>query len=86
MDVSDEARGLGVGRKLIACCLDRAELQGARVACLHTAHFMTAAIGLYERSGFRRAEEFDLDLPDRHEVADGEGLRIIAYARPVGAS
>ena len=53
LGVDPGARGLGVGRGLLAACLERAEAAGAPVLCLHTAEFMTAAVAIYEQAGFR---------------------------------
>ena len=39
---------------------------GAPVFAFHTASFMTDAIALYERLGFRRVPEFDFDMAARY--------------------
>jgi GNAT superfamily N-acetyltransferase len=58
--VHPEARGHGVGRRLVEECIRRARQRGAAVLVLHTAEMMTVAKGLYERMGFVRAPELDI--------------------------
>lgn len=59
--VQPSARGLGAGKRLAEACIARSRELGADAVALHTASFMKAAMGLYERVGFRRAPEFDSD-------------------------
>ena len=70
-------RGHGIGRHLIEACVDRA----AHVPAigLHTAAFMTAAIALYERMGFRRLPDLDVEVSSVLDVANAP--RILAYRR-----
>jgi ribosomal protein S18 acetylase RimI-like enzyme len=56
------ARGQGVGEALARECLLRTRQRGARAVGLHTNPFMEAATRLYERLGFRRAPEFDIEI------------------------
>lgn len=60
--VSSNARRRGVGEALALECLRRARAQRAQAVGLHTASFMTTATRLYERLGFRRAPEFDIEI------------------------
>jgi ribosomal protein S18 acetylase RimI-like enzyme len=60
--VRGEARRRGVGAALALECLRRGRAQRAQAIGLHTASFMTAATRLYERLGFRRAPEFDIEI------------------------
>ena len=69
--VDPAARGGGVGRALFQACLDRARAAGKRRMALHTTEWMTVARAMYERAGFRREPEGDVQLP---------GVAIIAYA------
>lgn len=59
MAVRPECRGHGVGRALLADCLDRARADGAPWVGLHTAEIFHAARGMYERAGLRRLSEFE---------------------------
>ena len=74
-------RGRGVGAALLAACIDRATALGTRAIGLHTAHFMTAAVGLYERFGFVRVPELDVNAVDIVDVDDPDGPLVIAYRR-----
>ncbi|MDB4942765.1 MAG: acetyltransferase [Labilithrix sp.] len=49
-----EARGHGVGRRLLVTCLEGAARDGFERMYLETLEGMTRAIGLYEKSGFLR--------------------------------
>jgi GNAT superfamily N-acetyltransferase len=69
--VDPAARGRGIGRALFQACLDRARAAGKRRMALHTTEWMATARAMYERAGFRREPEGDLELP---------GVTIIAYA------
>lgn len=72
-------RGSGAGRRLMEECRRRAVAAGAPVLALHTAEFMTAAVALYERMGFRRAPDYDMRPSDILDV-DSDGLpQVIAY-------
>jgi mannose-6-phosphate isomerase-like protein (cupin superfamily) len=54
------------------------------VVCLHTAEFMTAALAMYERLGFRRAPDFDFD-GTRNLGLDGvRPVPILAYRLDLG--
>ena len=79
LGVEPSARGHGVGRALMEACRELAQAAGATVLSLHTAEFMTAAVGLYERMGFRRDPAFDLDGPALLGLEDAEPVSVIAY-------
>jgi GNAT superfamily N-acetyltransferase len=55
-----EARGRGVGVTLMHECIRRARQSGAAALTLHTTDIMQAAMRLYERLGFGRAPELDI--------------------------
>jgi GNAT superfamily N-acetyltransferase len=61
LGVEPSARGAGVGQALVEACLERARADGAPMLRLHTAEFLTAAVAIYERLGFRRDPAFDFD-------------------------
>ena len=57
MYVVAEARGLGLGRRLLERALAGARQRGFRTMVLETASTMSAAIRLYTRAGFRPLEQ-----------------------------
>ena len=69
--VDPAARGRGIGRALFQACLERAQAAGKRRMALHTTDRMATARAMYERAGFKRDPEGDVELP---------GVSIIAYA------
>ena len=79
LGVDPGARGLGVGRALLAACLERAEAAGAPVLCLHTAEFMTAAVAIYEQAGFRRDPAYDFDAAGGLALGGMRPVPILAY-------
>ncbi len=58
--VAPPARGQGIGAALMDECVRRARRSGAAALTLHTTDIMQAAMRLYERLGFRRAPELDI--------------------------
>lgn len=52
-----EARGLGLGKKLISCLLKRAQKDGYKEAYLETHNNMKSATKLYENLGFNYLKE-----------------------------
>lgn len=58
MFVSPQARGLGVGRRLLALLEAEAAARGCRVLRLETGPFQPEALGLYARCGFERRGPF----------------------------
>jgi GNAT superfamily N-acetyltransferase len=58
------ARGAGIGRRLVECCLDRARGLGSPAVGIHTIAHLADAVRLYERVGFVRCPEFDLRAAD----------------------
>jgi GNAT superfamily N-acetyltransferase len=79
--VHPDARGHGVARALLAACERLARDCGAPVFAFHTASFMTGAIALYERLGYRRAPEFDFDMAARYGRFGAAPIMSIAYVR-----
>lgn len=57
--VDPEFRGSGAGRALTEACIALARAAGHASVVLHTTRAMQVAWGMYERLGFRRAEELD---------------------------
>ena len=81
MAVHPAARGLGVARTLLATGERLAREAGAPVFAFHTASFMTSAIALYERLGYRRVPEFDFDWATHFGRSDAAPITSIAYLR-----
>jgi predicted N-acetyltransferase YhbS len=77
--VDPAARGRGIGRRLMEACRQRARAGGAKVLCLHTALFMTAAVGIYEQMGFQRAPAFDFSPTGHLGVETDTDVKVIAY-------
>ncbi|MGH3931801.1 MAG: GNAT family N-acetyltransferase [Pseudonocardiaceae bacterium] len=72
-------RGAGIARELMAECARLAGQGGASTLGLHTMAFMPAAIRLYERLGYRRAPEWDIDLAARYRLPAGDRFIALAY-------
>jgi GNAT superfamily N-acetyltransferase len=83
--VHPAARGHGVAQALVAAAECLAREHGAPVFALHTASFMTAAVALYARLGYRRAPEFDHDLGAYFGLDGQPKIRTIAYVRDLRA-
>ncbi len=60
--VAPSARGQGVGRRLMDECIRRARAAGTTALTLHTNDVMRVAMQLYERLGFVRAPDLDLEV------------------------
>jgi ribosomal protein S18 acetylase RimI-like enzyme len=71
--VSPEARGRGVGERLVEECIRRAREMGADALGLHSSRSMEAAIRMYRRLGFERAPEFDFH-PEGAELVEAYRL------------
>ena len=65
MWVAPDARGLGLGRRLLAVLEDHAAAAGARVVHLETNRSLAEAIHLYRSSGYREVARFN-DEPYAH--------------------
>ena len=75
--VAPAARGRGVGAALMHECIRRARESRSSALTLHTMDMMQAAMRMYERLGFQRAPELDI------EVAPGvtiKGYRFVLEA------
>jgi GNAT superfamily N-acetyltransferase/mannose-6-phosphate isomerase-like protein (cupin superfamily) len=84
LGVEPSARGHGVGRAPMEACRRLAEAAGATVLSLHTAEFMTAAVALYERLGYRRDPAFDFDGPAMFGLEDARPVPVITYRLDLG--
>ena len=73
--------GAGIGTALARECVPARDRQ-ARAIGLHTAAHMAAATRLYERLGFRRAPEFDIEIGEMftgRSLPPGESWQAQAY-------
>lgn len=82
--VDPASRGLGLGVALVEACLDQARRDGRAAVALHTAAFMTAAMGLYERIGFVRDPSFDFPARDFFPYGPADEITALAFVRPLG--
>lgn len=62
LGVRADMRRRGIGTALAGEAMRRARERKAKAIGLHTAAHMAAATRLYERLGFRRAPEFDIEI------------------------
>ena len=82
LGVLASARRRGVGSALASECVRRARARGLRAIGLHTADHLAAATRLYERLGFCRQPEFDIEIGEMftgRSLASGEGWVATAY-------
>jgi len=75
--VLPSARGRGAGRMLMNECIGRARGLGRTRILLHTMPFMSSAIALHEKLGFRRMPELDVEY--------GSGTTVVAYVLDLDA-
>jgi GNAT superfamily N-acetyltransferase len=78
--VDPALRGKGIGRTLLAACLDRARTIAVPTLAIHTSALMRAACALYEQAGFRRVPEYDFRATAALGMdAAAEDVSVIAY-------
>ena len=73
MWVAPEARGLGVGRRLLAELERHARAAGVRTIRLETNRALREAIGLYRAAGYREVERFNDEVHAHHWFAKSLG-------------
>jgi GNAT superfamily N-acetyltransferase len=78
-------RGRGVGGALLAAVERRARVAGAPAFAFHTSEFMTTAVALYQRMGYRRAPEFDFDANAHYRIAASRPWTAVAYLKCLSA-
>ena len=82
--VAPHARGHGLGRQLATAAVDRARALNSAAVCLHTAHFMRAAVPLYESLGFQRCPKYDQDVSTLFGLDPiGDPMLAIGYWLPL---
>ena len=79
--VHPDARGNGAAPALLAAGEHLALQAGAPVLAFHTHSYMTGALALYERMGYRRAPEFDFDVAERFGRFGAAPVMSLAYYR-----
>jgi ribosomal protein S18 acetylase RimI-like enzyme len=82
LGVLEDVRRRGMGIALASECVRRARARGLGAIGLHTGAHLAAATRLYERLGFRRAAEFDIEIGQMftgRSLAPGEGWVATAY-------
>lgn len=82
LGVVEDVRRRGVGMALASECVRRARARELGAIGLHTGAHLAAATRLYERLGFRRAAEFDIEIGEMftgRSLAPGEGWVATAY-------
>ncbi|PWJ43745.1 GNAT family N-acetyltransferase [Sediminitomix flava] len=57
--VSENVRGLGLGKKLSLACIEKAKNIGHQKVVIHSTEYMKKAWRMYENLGFGRAEDLD---------------------------
>jgi GNAT superfamily N-acetyltransferase len=66
MWVGPKARGLGLGKRLLAELENQAAARGARVVRLETNRALTEAIGMYRAAGYREVAAFNDETYAHH--------------------
>jgi GNAT superfamily N-acetyltransferase len=85
LGVRPAARGQGIAVALLGACVEQGRAQGSPVFAFHTSAFMSTAVALYERLGYRRAPGFDLDMNAHYGHHGGPAWTALAYLRVLGA-
>jgi ribosomal protein S18 acetylase RimI-like enzyme len=67
--VDPDRQGVGAGAALVTACIDRARAAGRQRLVLHSTPLMVSAHRLYERHGFVRTPERDIQFPGLHLMA-----------------
>jgi GNAT superfamily N-acetyltransferase len=83
--VHPAARGNGAARALMGAGQRLAREAGAPVLAFHTVSFMTGAIALYQRLGYRRAPEFDYDWAAFRSRSAATPITAFAFLRDLRA-
>jgi ribosomal protein S18 acetylase RimI-like enzyme len=74
--VNPSARGKGLARMLMDECIRRARKAGAKALGLHTTPMMAVARGMYERMGFLRHPQQDMEV--------APNVTVMAYVLDLG--
>lgn len=74
--VGQHARGRGIGEWMMRQVITEAVRRGSKRVMLHTGPEMRGAIRLYERIGFVRLTELDLEV----QLPEGRSFTLLTYA------
>lgn len=66
MWIAPQARGQGLGRRLLEVLEQKARAAGYRKACLETNRALTEAIAMYHRHGYREVSPFNAEFYADH--------------------
>jgi len=59
MWIRPDSRGLGLGRRLLDCCLEEARALGCRILKLDSERRLEAAVHLYRSYGFKEIPDYN---------------------------
>lgn len=59
LGVDSKTRGLGLGKKLTQFCINKGKNSDCETMIIHTTNYMKLAWKMYERFGFKRADDLD---------------------------
>ena len=79
MSVSGDARGLGLGRKLMEAVFDRAKKDGFSHVYLTTSNGQATAIRLYRKIGFKEIGRVGLETPISKYLVPINGLQVFEF-------
>jgi predicted N-acetyltransferase YhbS len=78
--VPPRIRGAGIGKALVQHCIEQTRNAGAETLGIHTIALLTDAVRLYQRLGFVRCPEFDLQAADVFPSENSE-MVVLAFRR-----
>ena len=79
--VPPRMRGAGIGQALVRRCIERTRDVGAETLGIHTISLLTDAVRLYQRLGFVRCPEFDLQAADVFPSDNADEMVGLAFRR-----
>ena len=81
--VPPRMRGAGIGQALVRRCIERTRNVGAETLGIHTISLLTDAVRLYQRLGFVRCPEFDLQAADVFPSENSDEMVVLAFRHDV---
>ena len=79
MSVAGDARGLGLGRKLMEAVFERARKDGFSRVYLTTSNGQATAIRLYRKMGFKELGRVGLETPISKYLVPINGLQVFEF-------